>query len=176
MIAPHAASRAGTSAEDGRTPSPVALVVLLGATFLASAIGGLASRGASGFYAQLDRPPWAPPGAVFGPVWTVLYVLMAIAAWLVWRERRVDGARGAFTLYGVQLALNALWSWLFFAWRRGGLALAEVVVLLVLIALTVVAFWRVRRLAGVLLLPYLAWVAYATALTASVWRRNPELL
>lgn len=169
-------ARAGTTSPEGRASSPIALVVLSGATFLASAIGGLASRGASGFYAQLDRPAWAPPGAVFGPVWTVLYVLMAIAAWLVWRERRVDGARGAFTLYGVQLVLNAIWSWLFFAWRRGGLALAEVVVLLVFIALTAVAFGRVRRLAGVLLLPYLAWVAYATALTASVWRRNPELL
>jgi tryptophan-rich sensory protein len=101
---------------------------------------------------------------------------MGIAAWLVWRERGWAGARGALLLFVAQLALNALWTWLFFAWRQGGLALAEIVVLLVLIAATMAAFARVRALAAALLAPYLLWVAFATALTAAVWRRNPGLL
>jgi translocator protein len=149
----------------------------LAVSFAAAAIGGIASARAAGFYATLDRPEWAPPSGVFGPVWTVLYVLMGVAAWLVWREEGGRGrARAGLTLFVLQLVLNALWTWLFFVWRRGALALAEVVVLLVVVALTAVAFARVRRLAAVLLLPYLAWLAFATALTAAVWRRNPTLL
>lgn len=148
------------------------LVVSLGA----GALGGLASRNAPGFYAQLDRPGWAPPSWLFGPVWTTLYILMGVAAWLVWRERGWTGARTALLLYLAQLACNAVWTWLFFAARRGDLALAEIGFLLVLILATMAAFARVRGLAAALLVPYLAWVAFATALTASVWRRNPGLL
>jgi tryptophan-rich sensory protein len=145
-------------------------------TAAAAALGGLASARAGEFYATLERPSWAPPAAVFGPVWTTLYVLMAVAAWLVWRERGFAGARVALALYLAQLALNALWTWLFFAWRQGALALAEIVVLWLALAATVVAFRRVRPLAGALLLPYLAWVSFATALTAAVWRANPDRL
>lgn len=136
----------------------------------------MATVDAGSFYSQLVRPTWAPPGWAFGPVWTVLYLLMAIAAWLVWREQGAGDRRLALTLFMVQLGANALWSWLFFAWRNGALAFAEVLVLLALIAATVAAFWRVRRLAGVLLLPYLAWVCLATALTWAVWQGNPQLL
>lgn len=128
------------------------------------------------FYAALAKPPWAPPGWVFGPVWTTLYILMGIAAWLVWRERGWTGARGALSLFLVQLAANALWTWLFFAWRRGGLALAEIILLAALIVATMLAFARVRRTAAVLLVPYLLWVLFATALTAAVWQRNRGLL
>lgn len=144
-------------------------------TGVAAAAGGYASRSAAGFYATLDRPPWAPPAWLFGPAWTVLYLLMATGAWMV---GRADGpGRGAaLGLYVLQLAANALWTWVFFAWRRGAWAFAEVLVLLALVALTLAAFWRVRPLAGALLVPYLAWVTFATALTWSVWRRNPELL
>ena len=152
------------------------LVGWLALTFVAAACGAIASLDAASFYAQLARPSWAPPSSVFGPVWSALYLLMAIAAWLVWRERgrRVRGV--ALGLYVVQLVVNALWSWLFFAWHRGALAFADVVLLLVLIAMTLVAFLRVRALAGVLLVPYFAWVAFATALTWAVWRANPTLL
>lgn len=146
------------------------------AAFAAAAIGGRASVNAASFYAQLVRPAWAPPGWLFGPVWTVLYLMMAVAAWLVWRERGRAGARAALSLFLVQLAANALWSWLFFAWRRGALAFAEVLLLGALVALTMVAFWRIRPLAGMLLLPYLLWVGFATALTFAVWRLNPGLL
>ena len=153
----------------------VGLLVSLLVCFAAAAIGAMATQRAPEFYAALARPAWAPPASVFGPVWTVLYTLMAIAAWLVWKERGFGGARGALGLFVVQLAANALWSWLFFAWRRGGLAEVEIVFLLVLIALTLVGFWRVRLIAGALLLPYLAWVSFATALTFAIVRRNPAL-
>lgn len=142
----------------------------------AAALGALASAGSSGFYGQLDRPAWAPPSWLFSPVWTVLYVLMALAAWLVWRERGFAGARTALVLFIVQLAFNALWTWLFFRWQLGALAFVEILVLLLLIVATTVAFWRVRPVAGALLVPYLLWVAYATALTYSVWQRNPGVL
>ena len=152
------------------------LALWLGAAFAAVALGAAASVDAASFYAQLARPAWAPPAGVFGPVWTLLYLLMGIAAWLVWRERGARAVRGALALFVVQLAVNALWSWLFFAWRQGGLAFVEVVVLLALVAATLAAFWRVRPLAGALLVPYLLWVSFATALTWSVWQANPALL
>ncbi len=101
---------------------------------------------------------------------------MGIAAWLVWREQGFHKARGALSLFLIQLAANALWTWLFFTWRLGALAFAEILVLWVLISCTIVAFWRVRPIAGALLLPYLAWVTLASALIYSVWKRNPGLL
>lgn len=153
-----------------------ALGVSLLVCFTAAAIGGLATRSAPEFYSTLARPSWAPPSSMFGPVWTVLYALMSLALWLVWRQRAVHDVRGPIVLFGIQLVLNALWSWLFFAWRLGRLAEVEILVLLVAIVMTVVAFWRVRPLAGVLLLPYLAWVAYASALTFAIVRRNPDVL
>ena len=119
---------------------------------------------------------WAPPGWLFGPVWSALYALMALSAWLVWRDRGFAGARMALALFIAQLAANALWSWLFFAWRQGGLALADVVLLWCLIAATIAAFQRISTLAAVLLYPYLAWVTFAAALTFTVWRLNPGLL
>ena len=142
----------------------------------AGGVGGVASVNARDFYARLDQPAWAPPGWLFGPVWTTLYVMMGVAAWLVWRSRGWDGASLALTLFLVQLVLNALWTWLFFAWHNGALALADIVALLLLIVATIVAFAPVSRWAAVLLVPYLCWVAFATALTASVWTRNKGLL
>ena len=150
-----------------------AFIISLLVSFAAAAIGALATRSAPEFYAALSRPAWAPPTSVFGPVWSVLYTLMAIAAWLVWREKGLSGARIALGLFAVQLALNALWSWLFFAWRRGLMAELEIALLLVAIVLTIGAFWRVRPLAGALMLPYLAWVTFATALTFALVRGNP---
>lgn len=150
------------------------LVAWLVLSFVAAGVGAIASVEAASFYAQLMQPSWAPPASVFGPVWSVLYALMGVAAWLVWRERAAT--REALTLFVAQLAANALWSWLFFAWHQGALASAEVLVLLLLIAATIVAFWRIRRLAAVLMLPYLVWVSFASALTWSIWQSNPGLL
>ena len=152
------------------------LVGWLVVSFAASAIGAIASIQAKSFYGQLAQPAWAPPAAVFGPVWTALYALMAIAAWLVWRSGGWRLNRMALVLFLVQLALNALWSWLFFAWHLGALAFLDIVVLWLLIVTTLVAFWRVRALAGVLLVPYLLWVSFAAGLCYTVWQLNPQAL
>lgn len=143
-------------------------------TFATAAVGSMASVNAGPFYADLVRPDWAPPAWVFGPAWTLLYVLMGIAAWLVWRARGMRGARVALSLFVAQLVLNALWSWLFFGWRLGGLAFVDVIALWALIVATCVAFWRISPLAGGLLVPYLLWVTYAAALNYAVWQLNPQ--
>ena len=143
--------------------------------FSAAAIGSIASIRAAEFYEQLSRPSWAPPGSVFGPVWTSLYCCMALASWLVWREGRTRSFT-ALTVYVLQLILNALWSWLFFAWRNGRWAFIEVLVLWAAILLTIVLFWRIRKVAALLLVPYILWVTFASFLTFAVWRLNPQLL
>jgi len=145
-------------------------------TFLAAALGARASISAADFYASLTLPAWAPPASVFGPVWTVLYALMALAAWLVWRQGGWRAAAPALALYLLQLALNVLWSWLFFGWKQGALAFADIELLLALIVATIVAFHRVRPAAAWLLLPYLAWVTFACALNYAVWQANPAVL
>jgi translocator protein len=150
------------------------LLGLLLAAFVTAAVGAVASVDAPSFYAQLSKPSWAPPAWVFGPVWTVLYGLMGIAAWLVWRSS--GPKRAALTLFGTQLVANALWSWLFFAWHRGALAAVEILVLLALIVAMIVAFWPISRVAALLMVPYLLWVGFASLLTWAVWRSNPTLL
>lgn len=153
-----------------------ALAVCLLVTGAAAAGAGAASRTSAAFYAILDRPVWAPPAWVFGPVWTMLYLLMAVAAWRVWRAAGWREARGALGMYLLQLVGNALWTWLFFVWHDGPWASAEVLALWGAIAITVLMFRRHDGLAAALLLPYLAWVSFASALTISVWQRNPALL
>ena len=135
-----------------------------------------ASIEAGAFYGQLSQPAWSPPGWLFGPVWTTLFTLMGIAAWLVWRSGGFAAQRWPLAMFAVQLALNALWSWLFFAWKLGGLAFVEVLLLWLGIAATLALFWRVNRLAAVLLLPYLLWVSFAAVLNFTLWQLNPELL
>lgn len=149
------------------------LIGWLALAYIAAAIGSVASINAASFYAELVQPSWAPPAWLFGPMWTTLYGLMGIAAWLAWRE---PGARPALVVFAIQLALNALWSWLFFAWQLGALAFIGVAALWVLILMTLVMFWRLKPLAGLLLVPYLAWVSLACALTWSVWQLNPQVL
>jgi benzodiazapine receptor len=158
-----------------------ALVGWLALAAAAGALGAIASIDAAGFYAELAKPAWAPPGWVFGPVWTTLYVLMGVAAWLAWRARPAAPAarasrRRGLALFVAQLGLNALWTWLFFAWRLGAAALAEIALLWLALALTTWDFSRVRRAAAWCLVPYLGWVSFAMALTWAVWRRNPGLL
>lgn len=148
----------------------------LALSFLAAAVGAAASIQAASFYQQLAQPAWAPPSWLFGPVWSVLYALMGIAAWLAWREGGWRRQRRVLTLFVIQLAVNALWSWLFFAWHHGALALVDIGLLWLLIAATLVGFWRVRPVAGMLLLPYLCWVSFAAALNFAVWHMNPQIL
>jgi benzodiazapine receptor len=152
------------------------LVGWLALCFAAAGVGAIASRDAPTFYAQLSRPSWAPPAWVFGPVWTLLYTAMGVAAWLVWRGPAGTPRATALALFLVQLALNTLWSWLFFKWRLGAWSFVEVVSLWAFIAATLAAFGRLNPLAGALLAPYLAWVSFASALTYTIWRSNPDLL
>jgi tryptophan-rich sensory protein len=154
----------------------LALMGWLAVTFAAAAVGAVASASAGDFYQALSLPEWAPPAQSFGPVWTVLYLLMGLAAWLVWRKGGFERSGGALPLFVVQLGMNALWTWLFFFWRLGGWAFTEITLLWILVATTLVLFWRVRPLAGLLLAPYLAWITFAAALCRTVWRMNPELL
>ena len=144
--------------------------------FGASAVGAIASIQAKSFYADLVQPAWAPPPWIFGPMWTMLYAMMAIAAWLVWRSGGLRSHRIAFSLFFAQLVLNGIWSWLFFAWNLGALAFMDIVMLWLLIAATIVFFWRVSHVAGGLLIPYLLWVSFAAALNFSLWQLNPQLL
>ena len=144
------------------------LLFFLAITFAVASFGALFMPGP--WYAALEKPAWTPPSWLFGPVWTVLYVMIAVAGWLVWqRESRVGTP---LVLWGAQLALNGVWSWLFFGLERPGLAALDIVVLLVLIATTALAFMRVSRVAALLLVPYLAWVGFATALNIAIWRLN----
>jgi tryptophan-rich sensory protein len=140
-------------------------VGIVGAGFTAPAIAD--------WYRSLERPSWTPPDWLFGPVWVALYALMAVAAWLVWRKGRVPGVWTAGVLFGVQLALNAIWTPIFFGLRQPGWALLDILLLWAAILLTLIAFARVRPLAAGLLAPYLAWVTYAGALNFALWRLNP---
>ncbi len=151
-------------------------IAWIAVSFTASVFGALASIQAKSFYSQLAQPHWAPPPEVFGPVWTTLYTLMGISAWLVWRLGGIRHAQRGLTFFILQLALNSLWSWLFFAWHLGALAFVEVIILWITILATLIYFWRMRPLAGVLLIPYLFWVGFAAALNYSLWQLNPQVL
>ncbi|CAD0328691.1 TspO/MBR family protein [Xanthomonas hortorum] len=144
--------------------------------YLVAALGAAASIKAASFYAELQRPAWAPPGWLFGPVWTTLYGMMAVSAWLVWRRGGWNSTRGALSLFVLQLGLNGLWSWLFFAWHMGAWAFVDIVALWVALVLTIVAFAKWQRVAAWLLVPYLLWVSFAAALNYSVWQLNPQVL
>jgi tryptophan-rich sensory protein len=155
----------------GRDIAGLAVAVI--GTEAVGALSGLAAGGDFvAFFDALRKPPGTPPPAVFGPAWTVLYLLMGVAAWLVWREGLTRKTALALGLFAAQLALNFAWSLIFFGQQRVGVALVEIAVLWLLILATIVAFWRVRPAAGALLLPYLAWVSFATYLNAGIWRLN----
>lgn len=156
--------------------SILSLSAWLAICFLAAAIGSVASINAADFYAQLTQPAWAPPAGVFGPVWTVLYTLMGISGWLVWRKSGFKGAPIALALFLTQLVLNALWTWVFFHWQLGALSFLTICVLWLLILATILSFKQRHIGAACLLLPYLLWVSIATALTYSLWQNNPGLL
>jgi len=150
--------------------SVLGLVGWLLVSFAAAWIGSRSMPGA--WYASLVRPSWTPPSALFAPVWTLLYTLMGVAAWTVWRKAGFGGAGAALALFVVQLALNALWSYLFFGQHRPDLAFLDIVALWLAILAVIGLFWRVDRSAGALLLPYLAWVGFAACLNFALWQMN----
>ena len=158
----------------GTAKNILGLVGWLVVSFIAAWIGSRYMPGA--WYASLAKPSWNPPNSVFGPVWTVLYVLMGIAAWLVWRKAGFSGAGAALTLFVLQLALNALWSYLFFGRHRPDWAFFDIVALWAVILIVMVLFWRVDRIAGGLMAPYLVWVTFASYLNFALWRLNAGLM
>lgn len=151
----------------------LALSAFLAACLGVAAVGGwFTSMGMPEWYAGLEKPAWNPPSAVFGPVWTTLYILMAVAGWLVWKRAGFAGARPALTLFIVQLALNLAWSWIFFALQSPGWALVELLALWLAILGTMALFFRHSRAAGLLMVPYAAWVTFAGALNAAIVQLN----
>lgn len=162
--------------KNSRITAALGLALWLVVCFLVAAVGASASLQAGVFYSELIQPDWAPPGAVFGPVWTLLYAMMAVSAWVVWLRRETRLARIALGFFLGQLIFNALWSWLFFGWNKGALSFLDIVLLWALIVITLVFFWRIRPLAGLLLVPYLSWVTFASALNYEIWRLNPSML
>lgn len=149
------------------------LAIFVLVCFGAGAVGSwFTTPSLSGWYATLRKPAWNPPNWVFGPVWSTLYLLMAIAAWLVWRRRGVPGVNAALSLFAVQLVLNVAWSGLFFGLRNPGMAFAGIAILWVAIATTLAAFARLAPAAAWLMAPYLAWVTFAGALNLVIWRLN----
>lgn len=150
-----------------------ALLLFVVASFTAAAIGGAATVTSVGtWYRGLTKPAWNPPDWLFGPVWTLLYVMMAVAVWRAWRGSEVTAARQTLAWFGAQLALNALWSVLFFGLRRPDLAFIEVLVLWAVLVGLLRRFWRIDRIAGALWAPYVAWVSFASVLNGTVWWLN----
>ena len=157
----------------GRRADLLGLVGWLALSLAAGVVGSIATAEATRtWYPTLERPAFTPPAWVFGPAWTLLYILMGVAAWRVWRTLGFAGARGGLGLFLVQLAVNAAWSFTFFHFRLPGWAFVHIVVLWVLIVATVMAFWRHDRSAALLLVPYLAWVSFASVLNFEIWRLN----
>ena len=146
-------------------------LLFLGVTAAAAAFGATFTPGL--WYDALQKPSWNPPNWVFGPVWSALYLAMAVAAWLVWRERKTPpDVRPALAMWGAQLALNAAWSWLFFGLHEMAWAFAEILALWAAIFVTVILFRRHSKLAALLLVPYLAWVSFAAFLNYTLWQLN----
>ncbi|MEU2824110.1 TspO/MBR family protein [Streptomyces bacillaris] len=168
---PSTPSTSTAGAAPARSRSWPVLLLMLILCYAVAGVGAAASGDAGGTYAALDRPAWAPPGWLFGPVWTVLYGTIAVAGWLVAR-RPAPGRRPALVAWGVQLALNALWTPLFFAAEQYGAAFLDIALLLAAVVTTVLLTARVDRRAALLLVPYLLWVGYAAALNLSLWLNN----
>lgn len=153
----------------------IRLMAACGLSLFAGFVGSLVmvDGGFRPWYSSIEKPAFTPPDWLFGPVWTTLYILMGVAAYLVWRRgSESQGVRVALGWFLVQLVLNASWTPIFFGWRRIGLALVVMVLLWAAIVATIRYFCRVSKLAGMLLVPYLLWVSFAIVLNAAIWRLN----
>jgi len=146
------------------------LIVWLLISFIPAWVGAMFTPGE--WYVQLQKPSWTPPGYVFGPVWTLLYAMMGVAAWAIWRKSGIARAIAPLTIFVVQLILNGLWSWVFFGLQNPGLAFVNIVALWLMILATTITFWRHSVRAAVLLLPYLVWVTFASVLNFEIWNLN----
>lgn len=154
--------------------STLIFLLFLAASFAAATIGGIATGpGVRDWYPTLNKPTWNPPAWLFGPVWTFLYLCIAVAGFIAWRKTGFAGAKGTMLLFTLQLILNAAWSWVFFGLRQPGWGFAEIIVLWASILATTIALLRVSQPAGLLFVPYLAWVTFAAVLNGTIWRLNP---
>ncbi|WP_339613469.1 TspO/MBR family protein [uncultured Rubinisphaera sp.] len=151
----------------------IGLVVFIIVCLSAGGLGAIATTPEiEGWYKMIAKPSWNPPGWIFGPVWTTLYIMMAIAVWLVWKQAGFKAAKLPLNSFGVQLLLNVAWSWIFFGMHRPGWAFAEIIVLWLAILATTILFFKKSKIAGGLMVPYLAWVSFASVLNFTIWRLN----
>lgn len=150
-------------------PIVLSILIALSAGFIGSYF---TASSVSTWYTTINKPSFSPPNWIFAPVWTALYILMGVAAFLIWRERHHPQAKTALIFYGVQLVLNAFWSIIFFGMSNPGLALIELLVLWVLVLITMVKFYKINRTAGWLLAPYLLWGTFASILNYAIWMLN----
>lgn len=151
----------------------ISFIVFIILCFIVEIIGSFWTKETvSTWYPTLTKPSWTPPNWVFGPVWSSLYIMIAIAGWLIYKAPHSHKRSTALILYGSQLALNFIWSFLFFSLRSPILGLIDIILLLLFISLTIIKTWRVRPLASILLIPYLIWVMYATSLNIGIWLLN----
>ncbi|MBN1569513.1 MAG: tryptophan-rich sensory protein [Acidobacteria bacterium] len=151
----------------------IVLALFIAVCLLVAGFGGFFTAGSvRQWYPQLDKPSWTPPSWIFGPVWTALYLMMAVAAWLVWRKGELFSVGSALGLFIFQLVLNAAWSPLFFGLKNPLAGLLDIVPLWVAILATMLSFWRISPAAAILLLPYWLWVSFATALNFAIWKMN----
>ncbi|MFC4235052.1 TspO/MBR family protein [Thalassospira xianhensis] len=151
-----------------------ALIAFMVLCLIISAAGGaVTATSVNDWYPALQKPFFNPPNWLFGPAWSLIYFLIAFSGWRVWLKRGIDGAKGAFAVYAVQLTLNLLWSFLFFGAQSPLLGLIDIVPLLILIIINCAMFWRIDQLAGMLLVPYALWVGFATMLNGAIYFLNP---
>lgn len=146
---------------------------LIGWLLLSAVIAWFGSQfAADNWYLELNKPGWTPPGWIFGPVWTILYILMAVAAWLIWRNDRKITGKLSLKIYLIKMVCNGLWSYLFFGLHQIGLAFLDIIVLLVLLIWVIILFYKEKKSAGIILIPYLIWVSFASVLNLSIWLLN----
>lgn len=156
-----------------KPPQILALIFFIAICLSAGGIGAIATTPEiDQWYVTIEKPKWNPPAYVFGPVWTTLFVMMAIAAWLVWKPDGFKSVKTPLTLFAVQLALNVAWSWVFFHFHQLGWAFAEIVILWLAILATTISFFKCQAIAGWLMVPYLAWVSFASVLNYAIWQLN----
>jgi translocator protein len=162
-----------SEAKSHRGRDILALLGFIALSLFVSVLGGLVTSTSVGnWYQTLEKPSFNPPDWLFAPVWTGLFLMMAIAGWRVWRRAGFGQAKKELTLYGLQLGLNLTWSTLFFGFQNIGLALVEIILLLIAITANTILFWRIDRPAGLLFVPYVLWVGFASILNASLWLLN----
>jgi benzodiazapine receptor len=153
--------------------SLVMLVLFIAICLGVAGAGAIFTSGSVGdWYLTLQKPSWTPPSWLFGPVWTILYLMMAIAAWLIWRKWGLDKVGGALGLFAFQLALNAAWSPLFFGLKNPLAGLLDIIPLWVAILVTLLSFWKISPVAGLLMVPYWLWVTFAAGLNFAIWKLN----